>query len=157
MTKDLIKKGFDAAEKEHQENEVKKIKEIVQKHLEKLSFHHEQAKEHQEKERLLKKDLDDLKAGRLDKIEERQEKDEKAREVRIIIVKRVEKEYIPIYPWRSPWWIEWATPVYSNLLVDNSGLSFTTTSTGNSFQITGITCSNFAPGSYIVNGRTVNL
>ncbi len=175
MNKEIIKKGFDAAEQEHQEQQVKQIKEIVQKHLEKIAYHHEQAKEHQDKEKLLKKDLDDLKAGRLDRIEERQEKDEKAKQVRIIEVHKIVREYLPLAPWRSPWEVVWAYPSYQSGLAIYVGAStegtittnstFTTLSANNTtslgqggnMRLTGVNCSNFASGSYQVGNNTINL
>lgn len=166
MQKDIIKQGFDAAEKEHQEEQVKKIKEIVQAHLEKIDYHSKQAKEHQEKSTLLKKELEDLKAGRLDKIAERHEKDSKAREVRVIEIHKIEREYIPMYPWRSPWQIVFPAPMYplqaitsgtsTITLLGNNTNAFTSIQTS-ATTLTGVQCSNFTGGTYSVNGNTITL
>lgn len=182
MTKDNIKKGFAAAEKEQQEQEVQQVKEIVQKHLEQIAFHNKEAKGHTEKARLLKKDLDDLKAGRLDRIEERQEKDSAAKEVRIIEVHKIVDRYLPLRPWLSPYQIEWVRPYYPYIpgvtaITTTAGATssaFYTASGGNSdislasysastindsgsITLTGTNCSNFAGGSYEIGNNIVNL
>lgn len=161
MTKELIKKAFDAAEKEHQEKEIQKIKKIVQIMLEKIQSKSEQKEKLDEEIRLLKKDLDDLKAGRLDKIKERQDVDEKARDISIIIIKEIKEEYIPYRPWYSPWTVTLKYPSwYTN------GNTQTSTGTGNmyycnssdcSLTATGNTISNFVGGSYNINGKIINL
>lgn len=154
MTKEIIKQGFDAAEKEHQEEEVRKIKQIVQQHLEKIAFHQKEANKHQETAKFLRKDLDDLKAGRLDRIEERQEKDEKAREVRVVIVKRIEHEYLPLQPWRCPWEVISVNPS----LAYGSNNTLTLSATGaNTVTTLGSNFSAFTSGSYAVDGNIINL
>lgn len=175
MTKEIIKKGFAEAEKQQQEDEVRKVKEIVQKHLEKIAYHNKKAKEHSDQARLLKKDLDDLKTGRLDRIEERQEKDSKAREVRIIEVHKIVERYQPLTPWYSPFRIEWAYPYYlgvnslttgnTTFYTDSSSAMTLTAVTGTSsilgeggsMTLTGVNCSNFAGGAYQVDSKTINL
>lgn len=157
MEKDIINKGFAEAKKQQQENEVSKIKEIVLKHLEKIKYHEEQAKEHGEKVKLLKKDLDDLKAGRLDRIEERHEKDPKAREVRQIEVHKIVEHYQPLSPWYSPFYVTWP-PVYQSSITISSGTIATATTSGsNAVQLTGSTCQNFVGGTYSVGNNTINL
>jgi hypothetical protein len=90
-------------------------------------------------------DIDDLKEGRLDRIEERQEKDPKAKDISVVIFIKervVEHEY--------PWWywpyrIEWVGP------------AITYTTSGNSY----VTCSTAkwaTTGSYTLGtGNTVNV
>lgn len=176
MDKEIIKKGFAEAEKQQQEQEVQKVKEIVQKHLEKIAYHQEHAKDHAEKAKLLRKDLDDLKAGRLDRIEERQEKDAKAKEVRIIEVHRIVEKYIPLQPWYSPFNVVLVRPsgfgsittaigtgytVATSAIATNAvylgGATTTGTIASNLNTLTGATCSAFASGTYIVAGNPLNL
>lgn len=114
MSNEQIKKAFGDAEKELQQEEIDKIKGIVRSYLEEIQEKQDKKNRKQkevdeidEEIRLLKKDLDDLKAGRLDKMEERQRIDKRAREISIIIIKKVEKEYIPYRPWYSPYEITW--------------------------------------------------
>jgi len=184
MTQELVKKAFADAEKERQEKEISKIKQIVQSYLEKIQNKAEQKDKLDEEIRLLKKDLDDLKAGRLDRIKERQDKDERAREVSIVIVKEIHEKLIPYYPWRSPWLVEWQYPpqyTYTNgTMYSTSSIIDTaqTMGTGSgtyltqmnstaadlmkkaenmSLTITGQTMSNFTGGAYDVKGKIINL
>ena len=112
-------------ERIRQENEIAKIKNIIKAYLQKKDFIREQIKKLQEDEKIIDKDLEDLKCGRLDKIEERQTIDENARKKSIIIIERIREKYIPTYPWRSPYKITW------NI---NSGSDYYTTM-GNTSQL----------------------
>lgn len=172
--KQAIKQAFAEAEKDQQQKEIDRIKQIVRSHLEKIQSKKEARAKLDEEIRLLERDLDDLKAGRLDRICDRHEKDKRAREVRIIIVEKIEKEYVPFYPWRSPWTVRWAyTPQYTtigigtgtSLAISNNASSAqlaavnTLAPVGESFSLTatGTQFSNFAGGSYQVGDRTINL
>lgn len=166
MTADIIKKALSLAEKEAQEKEIQKIKGIVQSYLERIDTKVKAKKELEDEIKILKSDLDDLKAGRLDKIEERQKKDEKARNISIIVVKRIEKEYIPYRPWYSPWVIEYnpffdgtitvtqSSPAYYDSI--SSGM-FSGTADATSFIATGVQCSSFTGGTYTIHGHSVIL
>jgi len=99
----VVSDAIKESEKTKQEEEIKKIKGIVQKILEKIDSLKEKKVGLDKEIRVLEDDLSDLKKGRMDKIEERQEKDPDHKNYTIIVVKRIEKEYIPMYPWRSPW------------------------------------------------------
>ena len=112
----IIKKAVESAEKEFENNKkeskIKKIKEVVKKTLEQIESVDGRLKILQEEKKILKMDIDDLKAGRLDKIEERQFKSDTARHVSVFIVKeKVIKERgtpcaCPVYS--NQWWgIEW--------------------------------------------------
>lgn len=186
MSNENIKKAFALAEKEEQEKEINKIKGIVKAYLEKIAKKKKERDEVQEELKLLEKDLDDLKTGRLDKIEERQEKDEKAKNISIIIIKRIEKEYVPYYPWRSPWIVElkpnWEWNGTQTWISGNSISSGTITVTDpnkylcdstytncginaltsqiaavDNNPITGTMFANFSGGSYNVDGKIINL
>jgi hypothetical protein len=172
MTQELVKKAFASAEQERQEKEIKRIKEIVQSYLEKIQNKAEQKDKLDEEIRFLKKDLDDLKAGRLDRIMERQEKDERAREVSIIIVKEIHEKLVPYYPWRSPWIVEWRYPSSNGTIktftsINDSGninyIDCSETpetfnqSVPSTLTVTGQVVSNFTGGSYNINGKIINL
>lgn len=170
MKKELITQAFEQAEKEAQEKEIAKIKQIVQSYLEEIRSKQEQHDNLGKEIKLLKSDLDDLKSGRLDKIEERQRVDEKARDISLIIIKKIEKYYIPYYPWRSPWMIEckskpsnWATTFTTTnsggekLVAYGMGDTWEGVNSTLTLEATGQTFSNFAGGSYQVRGRIVNL
>jgi len=154
MSKDLITKAFADAEKEQQEEEIKRIKNIVQKYLEKIQDTSERKNKLDEELRLLKKDLNDLKDGRLDKIKERSEKDSKAKEVTLIIIKEIQKEYIPMKPWYSPWYVE-LKPDY-NPVFPTSPIVYST-STDCSVTTSGDTFATFSGGTYTVGSNTINL
>ena len=171
MNKQAIQKAFAAAEKEQQEKEIDRIKKIVQSHLEKIESKKEARQKLSDDIRHLEKDLDDLKSGRLDLMHERHEKDDHAREVRIIIVQKVEKEYVPYYPWRSPWVVTWnyspSFTAYTNSIdattvpvgyIGTALSSAQTTSTADAaFTTTGVNCSNFAKGTYEIGNHIINL
>lgn len=162
-----LKRAFAEAEKDQQEKEIGRIKQIVQSHLEKIQSKRESRRKLDEEIRLLEKDLDDLKSGRLDHIAERHEKDERARDVRIIVVEKVEKEYIPYYPWRSPWVVRWiTTPQFTSGTNPNIQYCATTTASGQmttantigaTLTLTGTQFSNFVGGSYVIGDHTINL
>lgn len=164
MTKKLIDKAFADAEKEQQEKEIKKIKAIVQSYLEKIQEKTEKKNALDEEIKYLKKDLDDLKAGRLDKIKERAEKDDKAKGITLIVVK--EKEYIPMSPWKSQWYVEWKPTYYHNDIFYGGGITdysgaITTVNSSDVDSVvlcsTGSSIANFSTGTYTVNGNTINL
>ena len=183
--KEIVADAIKEISKEKQEAEVKKIKDIVRTYLEKIQSKKEKEDEIRKERLALEKDLDDLKAGRLDKIEERQGKDPIHDKVKIIEIHRIEKEYIPYYPWRSPYIIQWYTPSYQSPNITISGgtgysttcqslgmktsvsslLNNATNTIQSAFQqvsdmqaqITGINCQNFVGGSYNINGQIINL
>lgn len=187
MTKDIVKKAIGEAEQELQQEEVNKIKAIVKKHLEKINDKQKQKAKLEEEIKYLKKDLEDMKAGRLDMIEERHETDEKAREIRIIEIHKIEKEYIPMRPWYSPYQITWAVSNtgYSNCVGGTittgtgsmylNNAAYTTTSTAQQLSamntgysalsqqsqsmqaLSGKDFQNFTKGSYEINGQVINL
>jgi len=112
----IIKTAVESAEKEFEENKkeskIKKIKDVVKRTLERIEKVDSQINVLQEEKKILKMDIDDLKAGRLDKIEERQLKSDTARKVSIFIVKEtVIREQVIPYPvpvYSKPWWsVEW--------------------------------------------------
>ena len=105
------KKMAELAEKELKEEERKKqfkiIKEAIKGELEKLEEKKEQRRELDKEIKIHKQNIDNIREGRLDLIEERQRKDEKAKAVSTIIIERekiVEKvveKPVP-YPF-DPW------------------------------------------------------
>ena len=182
MTQKNIQKAFALAEKEEQEKEIQKIKTIVKTYLEKIREKKKKRDGISEEIRILEKDLDDMKSGRLDLIEDRQKKDEKAREISIVIVNKIEKEYVPYYPWRSPWIVEIKPPYQfvcdtrtttttttyplvsqvnslgSTIVSDSSGkITDCFLQNGTTSQFTGTQFANFTKGSYDVDGNTINL
>jgi hypothetical protein len=176
MDKEIIKKGIAEAEKEAQEKEIAKVKQIVKLHLERIDDLKERENKARDERKLLEKDLTDLKSGRLDKIEERQANDDVSKIKSIIIVHRIEKEYVPFYPWASPWQIvinQPYMPIIPTCTIGQSSASYTVSSStpgysyismNNSFDedsqqltVSGKFLQNFAGGFYEVNGKQINL
>ena len=157
--KDIVATALEQVEKEKQEAEISKIKGIVKAYLEKILNKKEVIKEAQKELKELEADLDDLKAGRLDKIEERQEKDPTHNAITIIFVRKVIGDFLPYYPWRSPYIIEWKdTSAVSGTTCGWAGYSTTATSDGLfNLTTTGTMFQNFSGGTYSVNGQVFNL
>lgn len=118
MNGDTAKKAFKSAEKDLKKKEIEKFKKIVTATLDKLETK-KRARQKLDKEiHILKKDIDDLKSGRLDKIEERQENDKEAEEISIFkVIKEVETirevpypvpyDPYPVKPWFVPYRFTW--------------------------------------------------
>lgn len=125
-----IVKAYDFAEKEikkEKEEALKlKVKEIVKSTLEKIDNIDKQEKELAEQKKVLKKDIDDLKAGRLDLIEERQKESEVARQTSVFKVILQSTGCPPMYYY---------------------------TYTGGTGMITGWQTSNCTSGTYMINGQ----
>jgi len=141
MNEKDVKQAFDLAQKEIEEQKQKdhdkqvgEVKEIVKKTLLEIEKLKEKKGDIEEKLKILKLDIDDLKAGKLERIKERQDKDPLAKKVSIIIIK--EKEVIREIqsPWYQPYYIEWNTttyPVDSNTVYCDSGSGYTYTNNSN--------------------------
>jgi len=179
MTEELAKEAFKEAENSLKEKQKQVVKDIVLKTLEKLDRIKKEIKEKQEEERILKLDLEDLKAGKIDRIVERQEKDPKAKEVSVVVIvkeKEVVHEHHHHYDyWHWPYTVVWQVPYVpvwpSGTIVCKTGASGTpnfgaTTSddifTGSGTLLDGysINCSvakDEAIGTYNVNGHIVHL
>ena len=110
MEKNEREKAFKSAEKDLKEKEIEKFKEVVKITLEKLELRKEQRHAIDKEIQILKKDVDDLKAGRLHKIAERQDKDEEADDISVFRVREIIKEVpvpYPTYPNNTPWYRPW--------------------------------------------------
>jgi regulator of replication initiation timing len=156
--------GFELAKKEFQEKSIRIIKEVTLKTLEKIDSLDKQINKLQEEKKILKLDLEDLKLGNLEKIQERQESDETSRKASVIIVIK-EKETVrdypyhpPYTPWYQPWNITWTA----------GNTPFTSTNIGGGYSLVGNGCSHNnavincslakdgASGTYKVSGHTVH-
>lgn len=105
MTQELVKEGFKLAEQELKEEEKMHIKDVVKATLEKLRKKETEKHEIDEEIKILRKDLEDMKDGRVDRIKERQDIDMKAKEVSVIIIKeKIIEKQVPL--WYYPWIIE---------------------------------------------------
>lgn len=163
MTKELVKEGVQLAEKELREQQVSEVKKIVLKTLEKIQEKTKARDKLSEEIKLLRLDISDLKEGRLDRISERQEKDEKAKETSVVVIIR-EKEIVrEVSPWYLPYQITWNQPVYVNPTpIFYSGGSMTGLAIGSSDNkcCTSINCSvakDATIGAYNVQGEMIHL
>lgn len=172
QVKDAVQEAKNDLEKEKQDALKRKVKSIIRATLEKIEQEEKIIKEHQDILSILRKDLKDLELGRLDLIEERQQKDELAKRVSVVIVKKVEKLAQPVrFVGYQPWyWPFELTPNYpglswvNDLSITDGGVSsdFVTTcinNVSNSFMtLTGSNISDFAPGTYTLgSGNTVDI
>lgn len=151
--KDTVRKGLSAAEKELKERQIKTVKEIALKTLERIEAAKKLREEANTTIRILQKDLEDLKAGRLDRIEERQKKDAKAKEVSVVFVDRVaavkeETHYIiNTSRWYEPWRITY-NPCYS--------IGYTGSATN--FELTNSISADYISGAYTMpNGAVIHI
>lgn len=83
MSQDINKEAFKQAEKELLENKVKEVKDFILQTLNKIESKKKEKALVEEELRVLKLDLDDLRHGNFDKIEERREKSKVSRAVSI--------------------------------------------------------------------------
>ena len=168
MEKELVKQAFKDAEKSLKDKEVEEVKKIVLKTLEKINDLKKTKAEAEEKIKILKMDLDDLKEGRLDRMAERQEKDGRAKQISVVIIikeKIVERE---VSPWYWPYRVIWPQPYYPCpiTITDAPNTTYYTTggsggnaewsSTGYDPHITSSSSKWGAAGTYEVHGNTVN-
>lgn len=150
-SKELAKKVFQSIEQENEEKQIKELKEIVTKYLEKIKTLTDKKEVIEKDIKILKADLDDIKEGRLDKIKERQEVDPAAKKVSIIIIK--EKVYPPTEkPWQQPWIWSWNN--FADYTKFDNNLVFGNT-TGNFPQVNCVLTSsvskNYASGTYLIS------
>lgn len=82
---DINKEAFKQAEKELLERKVKEVKGYILETLEKTELKKKEKAKLDEELRILKLDLEDLRQGKFDKIEERKQKSKVAREVSVDI------------------------------------------------------------------------
>lgn len=74
-------KAFKEAEKELEKDRIKEIKDVMKSILQAIQNEKEKKIQAEENLRLLKLDMEDLRAGKIEKIKERHEKSKKAKEI----------------------------------------------------------------------------
>ncbi len=168
MEQELVKQAAREAENSLREKQVEEVKKIVLKTLEKLDAlkrdresAQDRVKDIDEKIKLLKMDIEDLKDGRLDRMAERQEKDPEAKGVSVIVIikeKVVERE---VSPWYWPYRFYWANPPMpepaTTWCVYTASSSPDVTYTGNTGLLTCSSSKWATAGAYEVNGDIINL
>ena len=131
MDSEKAKKAAELAEKELQEEEEQKqidlIKKAIKQTLEAIKTKEEGRTKLNKEIKILKQDIDNIRAGRLDLIAERQEKDDEAKKTSIIeIVKEIHHHHYHDR-WYEPYWIKvkepyWTTHTYcGNAITDTCG------------------------------------
>lgn len=160
MTENDYKEAYNSATKELKEKEMAKVKEIVKNTLIKLDKLKEDKDDIDEQIKYLKLDLDDLKEGRLDRIEERQAKDPKAKKISVILVIK-EKEVIrEVSPWYWPYRIIYHQPILPETVPTYPRTWVTTAASSdinfNSCVVTNSAAKFYSAGTYDVNGHPVN-
>jgi len=162
------KRLVELAEKELKENKERKqvelIKEAIKQTLEKIEEKTNAKKELEKEIKILKLDIDNIRAGKLDLIEERQKKDERAKNTSVIIIEREVVEVPCPYSWPKPWYEPYRiyiNPYYvwkgaikpGNI---SYGIDDTTSFQNDSYQM--INCSiakNASAGTYKLESGTI--
>lgn len=130
MDKEKAKKAAELAEKELKEEEEQKqinlIKKAIKQTLEAIKEKEGKRTKLNKEIKTLKQDIDNIRAGRLDLIAERQEKDEEAKKTSIIeVVKEVHHHHYD--RWYEPYKIIYKEPYWTtytdcgNAIVDTPG------------------------------------
>ena len=149
MDNEKAKKAAELAEKElHEEEEQKQIdliKRAIKQTLEAIKTKEKERTRLNKEIKTLKQDIDNIRAGRLDLIAERQEKDDEAKRTSIIeIVKEKEIHHHHYDRWYEPYRITWNpywTTTYGGTTADISG-SYTVYNANTDLSLTAaVTCS----------------
>jgi len=137
METQTVKKAFAEALKEQRTKEVEEVKKVIQATLERLEDYKKFRSELSEKVAILEADIKDFRQGRLDRVEERQRKNPKAREVSVVkIIKKQIEQQFP-HPKFEPYTIEWIANKSTSMMgtiTGSCGNSITTASSGALFM-----------------------
>jgi len=106
MQRDSSRPGLQAAEKELRRKMVDEVKKIARCTLEEIHKTDKKVRELQQKKRFLKMDIDDLKDGRLDRIVERHQKDEGAKDASVVLLEKGEADSRES-PYYWPYGLKW--------------------------------------------------
>ncbi len=151
-SRELAKKVFSQIEKEDEEKQIKELKQIITKYLEKIKILNDKKEVIEKELKILKNDLDDIKEGRLDKIKERQTIDPDAKKVSVIIIK--EKVYPPAErPWQQPWIWYWNPAIDTTAMNDLVLYGNATTNLGYvdcNYVLTSNISKNYSAGTYAI-------
>lgn len=168
MDSEKVKKATELAEKELQKEEEQKqidlIKKAIKQTLEAIKNKEAERTKLNKEIKTLKQDIDNIRAGRLDLIAERQEKDDEAKKTSIIeIIKEKEIHHHHYDRWYEPYRIIYKEPYYKpydyicNWTTSNSGTHIDSTN----LCLTTVNCSiakDAYAGTYqLDNGDCVTL
>lgn len=101
--KQLVKLAEEELEQEKVEKQKQLIKDAIKQTLERIEELDNEIKEKQRKKKILKQDIDNIRAGRLDLIEERQKKNGEAGRTSVIRVEKVKEVHHYYDHWYEPY------------------------------------------------------
>jgi hypothetical protein len=168
MSNDLVKKACESAEKEFvqskEEQQVAEVKKIVKRTLEKVEKLKKERAEVDEQIKILKMDLDDLKEGHLERVAERQEKDERAKGISVVVIIKEKVIERDMSPWYWPYRITWnernypINPIHQWTCTNTAGEVTYGCDSGysNSVYLNNSVAKNNAIGTYDVSGDIVH-
>ena len=168
--KDIIDKATRAAEQELEDKEVEHLKNTIKNLLQRKKAKEKERDEIEREISLIKQDIEDFKKGRLDKIQERHEKDPsaaKASPIHITIINDNSRTVYPTQPWRWNYQVTWGMPTVSisnglntAMLQAGGNQLMALSSTANAvytYNCSGSTSSTFTAGTYNVGGQIIHL
>ena len=148
----ITKEAYSEALKDTEQEKKEKIKEIIKRTLEKKTNLETEVRQLQKEIKILNRDIEDFKKGRIDLIEERQNVDNLAKETSVveiirIIEKRCEK------PWYQPYRV---TPYPNPWITWQDGSCYTNCGDDLSVKFTGSDFHKITAGTYDINGTIFN-
>lgn len=168
--KDIIDKATRAAEQELEDKEVEHLKNTIKNLLQRKKAKEKERDEIEREISLIKQDIEDFKKGRLDKIQERHEKDPsaaKASPIHITIINDNSRTVYPTQPWRWNYQVTWTSGLgqhimngTGNSVINQALMSSSIGSTQNalySYNCSGMISSTFTAGTYNVGGQIIHL
>jgi len=173
MEKKEVKEAYRSAEKELKDNQIKEVKEVIKRTLEKVDDLKKKKREIEEEIKILRLDLENFREGRLDLVEERQKKSKKAEETSIVKVVKVIEHHYHYDRWYEPYHIYWYPQPYfqpdvmcgtTDIADYNLTASDTITDAGdytattdNSWTTINCSIAKYAtPGAYSIAGSIIN-
>lgn len=101
--KQLVKLAEEELEQEKVEKQKQLIKDAIKQTLERIEELDGEIRKKQKKKKILKQDIDNIRAGRLDLIEERQKKNGEANRTSVIRVEKVKEVHHHYDHWYEPY------------------------------------------------------
>lgn len=133
-----VKKAFELAQEEVQEKEIVNLKNIIKDLLQKKVNKEKEKNEIEKDIKIIKQTIDDFKAGRLDKIKELIEKDDRAKDLVNINITIINNNNYPLKPWL---WVYAVQPMYY-------GSGYATISAGSGTGTATYYASSLSAGNY---------
>lgn len=153
------KEAFQSAEQEIEEKSIEQLKKTIKDILQKKKNLEEERDELDVEIKLLKQDIEDFKVGRIDRVKERHECDERAQKVFPITINIIKQEIIS-KPWTWTYELQ-PTTYWGSALTGTTSYTTTTanalgTATNAAMCVSGNTAQSFTAGTYTVSGTGGN-